>query len=226
MRIDRFLPAHGPDQRKLAKGIVEMIVAADHMRDAHVMIVDNNRQHIGGRPVRAEQDEIVEFRVVHGHRALDAIFDRHAAFLRGLQPDDEWRTFRCFGRVAIAPAPVVAHGLLRRALRLAHRLQLCRGRVAAIGVSAVEQLIGDFRMAFGAGELEDGIAVPVEPEPLQAVEDRVNRCIRRARAIRIFDAQEEFSAVMPCKQPVEQGRTRAADMQETRWRRGKTRDNA
>ena len=39
--------AHRFDQLQLAGGIVEMIGAADHMRHAHVEIIDHDREHIG-----------------------------------------------------------------------------------------------------------------------------------------------------------------------------------
>ena len=75
-------------------------------------------------------------------------------------------------------------------------------------------------MAVGAGELEHGVAVPVEPEPAHAVEDRVDRRLGRAGAIGILDAQQELAAVMAREQPVEQRGARAADMEEA-GRRGR-----
>ena len=43
MRIFWLVPAHPADDRQLAKRIVEMVVAADHVADRHVMIVDYHR---------------------------------------------------------------------------------------------------------------------------------------------------------------------------------------
>jgi hypothetical protein len=57
-----------PDDRQLAEGVVEMVVAADDVGHAHVVIVDHDREHIGRRAVRAEQDEIVELGVLDGDR--------------------------------------------------------------------------------------------------------------------------------------------------------------
>src|SRR5947209_13996921 len=78
-------------------------------------------------------------------------------------------------------------------------------------------------MAPGAGKLMHDIAVPIEAEPLQAVNDRGDRRVRRALAIGILDAQEHLAAGLLRIKPVEQSRARAADMQEARRRRGKTR---
>jgi hypothetical protein len=53
----------------------------------------------------------------------------------------------------------------------------------------------DLGMARGAGELIDFLAVPIEPEPAHPVQDRIDRRLGRARAIGIFDAQQELAAV-------------------------------
>src|SRR3546814_15677193 len=41
VRIDRLRPAHGADELKLAEGVVQMIVATDHMADAPNVILDH-----------------------------------------------------------------------------------------------------------------------------------------------------------------------------------------
>ena len=66
-----------------------MVVAADDVGDAHVVIVDHHRQHVGRRSVRAQQDEIVELGVLHRNTALDLVLDHRLAFARRLQADDE-----------------------------------------------------------------------------------------------------------------------------------------
>ena len=48
MGPDGNVPTHGLIDDRLPRGIGEVIVAADHMGDAHVMVVDNNGEHIGG----------------------------------------------------------------------------------------------------------------------------------------------------------------------------------
>src|ERR671910_1711948 len=49
--VDRLGPAHGADDRQLPERIVEMVVATDHVRHAHVVIVDDYGQHVGRRSV-------------------------------------------------------------------------------------------------------------------------------------------------------------------------------
>ena len=74
--------------------------------------------------------------------------------------------------------------------------------------------MGDLGMARGKFGLEMGLAVPVEAEPAHPVEDRVDRRLGRARLVGILDAQQELAAMVARVEPVEQGRARAADMEE------------
>jgi hypothetical protein len=99
-------------------------------------------------------------------------------------------------------------------------LDLLRRHVAAIGVAARDHLVRDLGVAGGAGELEDSVAVPVEAEPAHPVEDRVNRGLGGADAVGVFDPQQEAAAMVAGEEPVEQGRARAAQMQEA-GRRGR-----
>ena len=69
------------------------------------------------------------------------------------------------------------------------------------------------------------VPVPIEAEPAHAVEDRVDRFVRRARLVGVLDPQQELAAVVAGEQPVEQRRARAADMQEAGGRGRKAGDN-
>ena len=91
MGVGRLGPAHRADDRQLAEGVVEMVVAADDVGDAHVMVVDHHRQHVGRRAVGAQQDEIVELGVLDRDPALDQVVDHRLALARGLEADDEGR---------------------------------------------------------------------------------------------------------------------------------------
>ena len=74
-------------------------------------------------------------------------------------------------------------------------------------------------MAFGALELADRLAVPIEAQPFEPVENRVHRLLRRTFAVGVLDAQQEFAVAVLGEEPVEQRRARAADMQEAGRRR-------
>ena len=51
MREGGNVPAHGVVDLRLPRGIGEVVVAADDVGDAHVMIVHHHREHIGRRAV-------------------------------------------------------------------------------------------------------------------------------------------------------------------------------
>ena len=110
MRHHRHLPAERLVDLRLPRAVIEMIVAADDMGDAHVVVVDHHGQHVSGRAVRAQQHEVVEIFVLPGHAALHLIVDDGFAGLRRLQPDHRLHAGRRIGRVAVAPAPVIKLG--------------------------------------------------------------------------------------------------------------------
>ncbi len=202
-----------------------MIVAADDMGDAHVVIVDHDGEHIGRRAVGAQQHEIVEVLVLPDDAALDLILDHGLAGLRRLEPDRRLDAGRRFARIAVAPASVIELGAALAARRLAHLRQFLGAGVAAIGVARGQQRLGDLAMPRRARELIDGLAVPVEAEPGQPVEDGVDRGLGRALAVGVLDAQQHLAAAAARIEPVEQRRARAADMQEAGGRGGKTGDD-
>ena len=218
MPIDGLRPAHGLDDLKLAGGIVQMIGAANNMGDAHVEIIHHHGQHISGRAVAAEQDHVVELVIGVAHIAQHFVVNDGLAILAGFQAHDIGRTRRI---AAAAAASVVTHGLAGGLLCLAHQGQFLRGAIAAIGVAGGEQLLGHFAMPLGAGELINGLAVPVQTHPFHAVQDGGDGLGRRAFAVGIFDAQKELAAGMAGIQPVEQGRAGPADMQKAGGRGGK-----
>src|SRR6185369_7221252 len=92
--------------------------------------------------------------------------------------------------------------------------------IAVIGLASGQHLLGDLSMAAGAGELEDGLAIPVEAEPAQAFENGLDRRFGGALPVGVLDAQAEGAAVMTGIEPVEQGRAGATDMQVASGRGG------
>src|SRR6476469_3279529 len=68
-------------------------------------------------------------------------------------------------------------------------------------------------------ELVGDLAIPIEAEPRQAVEDRLDRRLGRAGAVGVLDAQQVLAAMVLGEQPVEERGAGAADM-EVAGRRG------
>jgi hypothetical protein len=190
------------------------------MGHAHVMVVDHHRQHVDRGAVAAQQDHVVELVVADHDVALDDVADHGLAVAGRLDADRRGDAGRGVGGIAVAPAAVVARRLAFGARTGAHLLQLLGGAVAAIGLALAQQFMGDLGMARGARELVDDLAIPVQLQPAQAFEDRVDRRLGRPLPVGVLDAQAEDAAVMAREQPVEQGGARAADVQEAggRWR--------
>ena len=202
-----------------------MVVAADDMGDAHVVVVDHDRQHVGRRAVAAQQHEVVEILVLPDHAALHLVLDHGLAGLRRAQADGRLDAGRRAGGIAVAPHPVIEAGAALGARFLAHRRQLLRRGVAMIGLAGGQQLLGDLAMPCGAAELVDDVAVPIELEPFQAVEDGCDRGFGGALAIGVLDPQQHLAAAAACIEPVEQCGAGAADMEEAGRRGGEARDD-
>ena len=119
--------------------------------------------------------------------------------------------------------------LLRQlALRLdglMHGLQLGRRQIAAVGVPCRQQLLGHLAMALGAGELVERLAVPLQAQPLEGVDQGIGGGLRGALAVGVLDAQQELAAGVARIEPVEQRRARPADVEVARGRGSKAGDD-
>src|SRR4051812_4084659 len=89
MAVDGLGPAERADDGELAEGVVEMIVAADHVGHATVAIAAHAGEKVGGAPAGAQQHKIVELAILDDAPPLDPVLDRRLALFRRLQADDE-----------------------------------------------------------------------------------------------------------------------------------------
>src|SRR5262249_49074573 len=105
------------------------------------------------------------------------------------------------------------------------RLHLVGRRVIPVSMALLDQL-ADRRLVtvqplrlivrpMGSAYL--GAFVPVEAEPAEAVEDRLQRLRHVTLLIRVVDTENELTAVLAGVEPVEQGGANAADVEETGW---------
>ena len=81
MRHDRNVPAERLIDLHLPRGVGQMIVAANDMGHAHVVIVDDDGEHVGRIAVRAQQHEVVEILVGEDDLALHLVVDDRLAVL-------------------------------------------------------------------------------------------------------------------------------------------------
>ena len=180
-----------------------MVVAADHMGHAHVMVVHHHGKHVGRRAVGAQQHHVVEFGIGDPHLALHQVADDRLAVLRRLEADCEGHAFRRLRRVPVAPEPVVAEALAARGGSLPHRLQFLGSREAAIGRAGLQHRLCNLRVALTALELVGRRLVGIEAQPGEPVQDRRHRLLRRAPAVGILDAQQELPAMTAREEPIE-----------------------
>jgi len=64
--------------------------------------------------------------------------------------------------------------------------------------------------------LKEWPLLPVQTQPLQALEDGLDGFSREPNYIGILNPQDEFSPVVPGKKPIEKGRSRPSNMEKTR----------
>ena len=110
-------------------------------------------------------------------------------------------------------ASIVLERLAARLGVFALLVELRRGAEAAIGLAGVEQTARVGLVPREVRALKHDLLVPDEPEPLEPLEDRPRAFLGAARLVGVLDAQEELAAVFLGEEPVEERRSRAADVE-------------
>ena len=203
-------------QQDLLGRVRDVIIAAHHQRNAHGDVVAHHRHVVHRRAVGTKDDEILDVLVrerdalVHevgplgvavGHLEADRI-----GFVAG----------QLLSRLSIAQHRAVAIEPVRLAAGLglvAQPLGFRRRREITVRRAAVEQAVGIGVVPRHVGTLVHDLFVPREAEPLEPFENGAGAFVGAAGAIGVFDAQEEVAVELLRVQPVEEGCTRAADME-------------
>ncbi len=94
-----------------------------------------------------------------------------------------------------------------------------------VGLACGEHLLGHLAVALSACKLIERLAVPIELEPFEAIENGRDGWLGGALAIGILDPQQHFSAGVAGVEPVEERRPRTADVQIAGGRGCKARDD-
>ena len=127
MAIDGSVGTERADHVDLARRIVDVIVAADHVRDLHVQIVDDNAEVVGGRAVAAGDDQVVELVVGDLDAALHLVVpgdNSRKRILESHDRSDPRRRMLSRFQILRPPAAVVARLFAARALLGAQRVEL------------------------------------------------------------------------------------------------------
>ena len=219
--------AEGLVNHDLARGVGQMVVAADDMGDLHHGVVDDGREVIRGRAIGAEDDEVVELLGVEGHLAVDGVVDDDiAAVLGHLDAKDVGLAgldaAACLLGIEIATAALIAlEGVFTLLGGLTVGLELLLGAEAGIGLALVPKLLGGLLVqvqALGLGigakvAANLGTLVPVQAQPTHSAQNDLRVLVGRAGGIGVVDAQDERAAVCAGKSPVIDSGAGAADVQ-------------
>jgi hypothetical protein len=144
------------------------------VRDAHVEIVDDDREIIGWCAIRTGDDQIIELGVVEDHPAPYLVVDNHFAVYRIPEAHDRVDTLTRF--FAIAATTVVTDSPPTRHLLCTTSLELVFSAIAVIGFASFKPLIGNFPVAIESVRLEERTLVSIQPQPGQAIEDCLHVC--------------------------------------------------
>jgi hypothetical protein len=217
---------------------IDPLLAADHVRDTHQVVIDDVGQVIGRHAVGLEQDLRIDHVPVQVDVPAQQVIDtaaagrlrhqhaNHVGLAGGLTPGHlVFRQMQIRGLQGSAVAGLAARG--------AQGLELLGTSIADESLAGIHQLAGVLAIQFHALTLAIGTVVsahvgalvPVQAQPAQGIEDRLLRLGGGTRAVRVLDAQEELAAVRTGKAIIEQRHVSGADMGITGGRWGDTGTN-
>ena len=216
----------------LTRGVGEVVVAADDVRDAHGGVVHHGGEVVGGRAVRADDHEVVELLGVKHHVSVHGVVDVDVAAVLGHLDAQHVGLAGVHARTGLggvdvtATALVALEGVLAGTGRLAVGLELLRRAEAGVGAALGEQALGGgmvdvetLHLLVGAERAADvGTLVPVEPEPLHGAKDYLGVLLGGAGRVGVVDSQDEGAVVRAGEGPVVDRGARAADVQLARGR--------
>ena len=221
MGEDRQRRAQGLVEQHLAGGVGHVVLAADHVGDAVADVVDHVAQQVERLAVGTDDDKVLDVAVGPLDPAQHlVVVEQVARADRHLEADDRGQSLRFF-RLYLRGAQMTAGAVITDLAFLGGQggfplpFQFLPGAEALVGVAGGQETVGRLDVVNGKLGLEVGPFVPVDAEPLQTVDDAVDRCLGGALLVGVFDAQDQLALVFFGEQPVEQGRPGPADVQVT-----------
>ena len=219
--------AEGLVDHDLARGVGQVVVAADDVGDLHHGVVDDGREVVRGRAVGAEDDEVVELLGIEGHLAVNGVVDDDVAAVLGhLDAQDVGlagldAAAGLLGIKVAAAALVALEGVLALLSGLAVGVELLLGAEAGIGLALIPELLGSLLVqvqALGLGvgakvAADLGALVPVQAQPTHGAQDDLRVLVGGASGVGVVDAKDERAAVCAGESPVIDSGAGAADVQ-------------
>ena len=206
--VDGLLPAESLIQQVVFGGGGEVLAAADHVGNAHQVIVHHVGKVVGGHAVGLDQDLVVQFADVHLNVAVDHIVKARHAALGDLLADDIGFACRQLGRhflfAQVAAVAVVVGHLAGGALCLVQLVQPLLGAEAVIGLAFLYQLLGillehahAFALYVGAHGTADVRAfVPGQAGGAQGAVDDIGGAFHQTALVGVLNAQDKGAAIV------------------------------
>ncbi len=228
MRETRRFPAQRFVDHELARRVGDMVFPAQHVRDLHQVVVDDDREVIRRDAVAFDDDEIA--RVFGGKRnfAFDHIVEGVGLVLRHAETHARHAAFG-FERLALLRRQIAVSARITRRLAgvrllFAFFFQFFFGAVAQVSQPFVEQFLPvDFinietfglavRSVFSA---DIDAFVPIDAQPFHVFQLAFFAAGHVAFHVGILDANDEFAPLIASEQIIEQRRSGVADMQMAR----------
>ena len=157
----------------LARGVVDVVLAAYDVGDAHVGVIDDDAEVVGRGSVGAADDEVIKLAVRNLDVAADEVVELHGALGRVPEPYDI-RLVRGVLGVIVAAVAVIAGLLALFELLLAERVNALLGAVALVGKALREHVVDNRVVAVKALRLIVRALVPVKAQPLHRLDDGVS----------------------------------------------------
>ncbi len=202
----RWSPERLPDEDRLRRRR-KVLLAADHVRDTHPDVVDNDREDEERVAVRLHHDEVLD----RGVRKLDVATDQVVDDGRSLVGDAE---AQCHAGPRVE-APVAAETVVSGKIAIAGTpVDRLASAVAVVEVTRGEQLRGGVVVALAPLGLQVGTLVPADPEPVERIENACRPEGVASLPVGVLDAEHEGPAALVGEEPVVKRRTRPADVEE------------
>jgi hypothetical protein len=214
---DGHRPPQRLEERNVLRGVRQVILAAQHVGDAHVDVVADHRHVVGRGSVGAQENEVVEGVRWKIHRSAHQILEAnvtvghaeaHHKPPAGRQPLLDLSRGQALAGARVAEGDAAL--LSRRSLRL----ELLGGAETAVRGPLREQLLAALTVAGQALALQEWPLVPDGADPGERGLDLSRHRLVGALAVGVFDAQHEGAAPVLPQQVVVDGGAGAADVQE------------
>ena len=244
----RQVVAEGLEERDLLGGVVQVVVAPDHVGHFHLGVIHHHAEVVGGHAdlagavAGAGDDPVVQAVGREAGVALDEVADHDVPTHGHAEADGGGLAGIMAGLGAAFPgvqAPVVLEDLARLLYSRTAESQSFPVTAAAVGQALVQQVldagpiavhalhlaVGAVGSGPGAGIPHHRALIPVQAAPGHAFLDDADVVVGAAGEVRVLDAQDEAAAVSPGEEPAEEGSTDPPDVEHAGGRWGKAGDD-